>query len=192
MAQQLAKTTSGQISRPLKILIPLIQDELQLGNTAGREHYIQAGRMLNESKGQVSHGGWGRWLDKNFSLSQRQAQEYMLLARKADQMRAVGADLPLGSMYELRGAGDRVRNKQRKAFHAALRDLPREEFKQERQARDDEIKLHRELAEELVDIGFRALATRLHPDRGGSKDAMSRLNRVRDDLKSFAQTRRFV
>lgn len=51
---------------------------------------------------------------------------------------------------------------------------------------------HRELALELVDLGFHALATRLHPDRGGSHDAMVRLNRVREELKRVAQTRRFV
>jgi hypothetical protein len=51
--------------------------------------------------------------------------------------------------------------------------------------------LHRDLALELIDIGFKALATRLHPDRGGSKDAMRRLNRVRDELKTVAASRRF-
>jgi hypothetical protein len=62
----------------------------------------------------------------------------------------------------------------------------------ERQSRDNEIKLHRELALKLIDLGYRALATRLHPDRGGSRDAMGRLNIVRDELKSIAATRRFV
>jgi hypothetical protein len=47
------------------------------------------------------------------------------------------------------------------------------------------------LAVELVDIGFKALATRLHPDHGGSEQAMRRLNRVRRELKSVAKTRRF-
>ena len=83
-------------------------------------------------------------------------------------------------------------SKQQQDFRRVLRDVARDDFVQERQARDDEVQLHRELAEELIDIGYRALATRLHPDRGGSKDAMTRLNRVRDELKQIAQTRRFV
>ena len=65
-------------------------------------------------------------------------------------------------------------------------------YTQEKQTRNDEVRLHRELAVELVDIGFKALASRLHPDRGGSKDAMSRLNRVREELKGLAETRRFI
>jgi hypothetical protein len=42
-------------------------------------------------------------------------------------------------------------------------------------------------AEEAHDLGgeYRALATKLHPDRGGSKEAMARLNRVRDELKQI-------
>jgi hypothetical protein len=100
------------------------------------------------------------------------------------------------SMRQMTGHTDRDRenrqSKQQQDFRRIMRDVARDDFVQERQARDDEVRLHRELAEELVDIGYRALATRLHPDRGGSKDAMSRLNRVRDELKQIAQTRRFI
>jgi|KBSMisStandDraft_5_1062788.scaffolds.fasta_scaffold99877_3 hypothetical protein len=183
-----------QIARPLKVLIPLIQSELQQGNTAGREHYRLAGQMLVEAKDQISRGGWSGWLTKNFDLSQRTAQEYMRWARE-EQIRGGAAHMP-NSMREFTGHADRRRDdnqsKQQQEFKRVLRDVARDDFVQERQAKDDEIKLHRDLAEELVDIGYRALATRLHPDRGGSKDAMSRLNRVRDELKSIAQSRRFV
>lgn len=183
-----------QVSRPLKILIPLIQSELQQGNAAGHEHYRLAGEMLIEAKEQVSRGGWSQWLTKNFDLSQRTAQEYMRWARE-EQMRGGAAFMP-SSMRELSGHADRARetyqSKQQQDFRRVLRDVARDDFVQERQARNDEIQLHRDLAEELIDIGYRALATRLHPDRGGSKDAMSRLNRVRDELKTIAQSRRFV
>jgi hypothetical protein len=42
------------------------------------------------------------------------------------------------------------------------------------------------LALQLIDIGYKTLATKLHPDKGGSRDAMARLNRVRDRLKMHA------
>jgi hypothetical protein len=194
--KSVAVRSNQQIARPLKILIPLIQSSLQQGNSAGREYYTKAGQELLEAKGQVSPGGWSQWLTKNFDLSHRQANEYMLLARKANEARATGADLPTGSMRVIRGATDRDREErqstQQQNFRRVLRDVAADTFVQERQSRDDEIKLHRDLAEELIDIGYRALATKLHPDRGGSKDAMARLNRVRDELKQIAQTRRFV
>jgi hypothetical protein len=185
-----------KVARPLKVLIPMIQSELQQGNDAGQEHYRLAGQMLIEAKGQVAYGGWGRWLSKNFDLSHRQANEYMRWAREYDENRGGAAKVAHSSLRQMSGHTERARedrqSKQQQDFRRVLRDVARDDFVQERQARDDEVRLHRELAEELIDIGFRALATRLHPDRGGSKDAMSRLNRVRDELKSIAQTRRFV
>jgi hypothetical protein len=199
MNKPLAVQTEGRkIARPLKVLVPLIQSELHKGNTAGREHYCNAGNMLIEAKEseQVPVRGWSRWLGKNFDLSQRRAQELMQWAREA-QKRGGSAHMP-DSMAAFTGHTERRRedrqSKQQQAYREALRDVfsHRDEFAQERQAREQEVRLHRELAEQLVDAGYRALATRFHPDRGGSKDAMARLNRVRDELKSIAQSRRFV
>ena len=197
MGTAMAKVTEGRkVARPLKTLIPLIQSELQQGNSAGHEHYRRAGEMLIEAKDQISHGGWGPWLTKNFDMSQRQAQVYMRWAREHENSRLASAQMPYASLRDMRGDTERAREQrhstQQQAFKRVLRDLPREDFIQERQTRDNEVKLHRDLAEELIDAGYRALATKLHPDRGGSKDAMARLNRVRDDLKSIAATRRFV
>lgn len=195
MATSPAVQTEGRkIGRPLKVLIPMIQSELQQGNDAGQEHYRRAGQMLIEAKDQIAHGGWGKWLSKNFDLSSTTATTYMRWARHADQIGSGGPDLPYRSLSEMRGKTDRVREdrKQQKEFRRVLRDVARDDFIQERQARDAEIQVHRELAAELIDLGYRALATKLHPDRGGTKDAMARLNRVRDELKQVAQTRRFI
>jgi hypothetical protein len=142
--------------------------------------------MLIEGKDQVSHGQWGTWLTKNFDLSTRTAQAYMQWARHDAQKRSGAAHLEtFNSLREMRGDSERRRedrqSTQQQAFRRVLRDVARDDFVQERQARDDEVRLHRELAEELIDLGYRALATKLHPDRGGSKDAMSRLNTVRDE-----------
>lgn len=192
--QSPALRASRSVARPLKVLIPLIQSELQRGNSAGHEHYRHAGQMLIEAKDQVGHGGWGRWLTKNFDLSQQTARVYMRWAREQNERGT--RELPHGSLAQMRGDTERDRedrqSTQQQQFRRVLRDVARDDFVQERQARDQEVQLHRELAEELVDIGYRALATRLHPDRGGSRDAMVRLNRVRDELKQTAQTRRFV
>ena len=183
---------SATIVRPLKILVPLIQVELQQGDQAGHEHYRVAGEMLIEAKSQLAHGAWGRWLTKHFALSGHTAARYMRWARMHNG--PPRSEVPPASLYEMRGgtARDREHRDAERGFRKVLREVARDDFAQERQAHDEEIRLHRELAEELVDLGYRALATRLHPDRGGSKDAMARLNRVREELKSLAQTRRFV
>lgn len=183
-----------QIARPLKVLIPLIQTELQRGNSAGQEHYRHAGEMLIEAKDQVGYGGWGRWLSKNFDLSQQHARVYMRWARQY-QNEPAGFE-PTVSLREFKGDTSRDReqrqSKQQQQFRRVLRDVARDDFVQERQERKDELALHQDLALELIEIGYRALATRLHPDRGGTKDAMARLNRVREELKQIAQTRKFI
>ena len=46
-----------------------------------------------------------------------------------------------------------------------------------------ERKLIHDLAEKLIDIGYKGLAFELHPDKGGSAEAMARLNKVRQLLK---------
>lgn len=185
-----------QVARPLKVLIPLIQGELQQGNEAGLEHYRRAGQMLIEAKDQIAYGGWGRWLTKNFDLSQVTARVYMRWAREHDQFDRGSIEPPYRSLNQMRGGTERDRenrqSRQHQDFQRVLRDVARDDFVKERQSRDNEIQLHRDLADELIDIGYRALATKLHPDRGGTKDAMARLNRVRDELKHIAQTRRFV
>jgi hypothetical protein len=185
----MTQSESRKIARPLKMLIPMIQSELQQGNAAGQEHYRLAGEMLIEAKRQVAPGTWGKWLTKNFDLSRRQAQVYMQWAR----MRVDDAQPEFASLSQMTGHTERYhdRAKQQQEFRRVLRDVARDDFVQARQARDEEIKLHRELAEELIEIGYRALALKLHPDRGGAKIAMSRLNCVHDDLKRYAQTRRF-
>lgn len=197
MAQAVTTQKVRHIGRPLKVLIPLIQTELQMGNNAAHDHYRRAGEMLIEARDLITYGSWGKWLTKNFALSRQTASVYMQWARSyQDNLSADSRQTVYRSLNDMRGSTERARenrqSKQQQDFRRVLREVARDEFVQERQARDAEVKLHRELAEELVDLGYRALATRLHPDRGGSKDAMARLNRVRDELRQFSQTRRFI
>ena len=188
------RKTKTQVSRPLKVLVPLIKDQLVAGHRAGIEHYRLAGDMINEAKDQIAHGSWTSWLTKNFELSASQARLYMRLARDAEEDEEDEDKTSMRARFtSLRGALGL--NKTRAAWdpvHEAADRVNVTRLADERQKRDDELKLHREIALKLIDLGYRAMATRLHPDRGGSVDAMRRLSHVRDELKSIAETRRFV
>jgi hypothetical protein len=46
----------------------------------------------------------------------------------------------------------------------------------ERKARD-------KVVSQLIDAGYKVLATKLHPDKGGSSEAMTRLNQAREQLR---------
>lgn len=193
-----ARKMQQQIARPLKVLVPLIQEELIAGNEAGMEHYIKAGKMLNEVRdsGQVPYGSWGKWLKNNFTLSQKTAIDYMKIARIADEHGSTfnvdvkSLDAALGR--EPRTIKSVTKKNKLKSLFDGVDKVNVTRLADERQSREDEVKLHRELALQIIDLGYRAMATRLHPDAGGSRDAMSRLNTVRHELKEFAATRRFV
>jgi hypothetical protein len=194
MGQLAVKDTRTQIARPLRVLVPLIKQSLARIDGAGLEFKRETGALLIETKDsdQVSRGSWGAWLNRHFHLSARTAQEYMQLARKMGEPENRGA--AASSLREVTGhtARDREHRDARRPLFEAMAEVDVEALTQQKQTRQDEVKLHRELAEELIDIGYKALATRLHPDRGGSKDAMARLNRVREELRDVAATRRFV
>lgn len=95
--------------RPLKVLIPMIQSELQQGNAAGQEHYRRAGQMLIEAKDQVGYGNWGRWLAKNFDLNDSTARVYMRWARAwahrhdNSQIGTGGPEVPYASLRKRAG-----------------------------------------------------------------------------------------
>jgi hypothetical protein len=189
-----AKSTRA-VARPLKVLVPLIKEKLKAVENAGLQEKREAGALLIEVKesGQVALGSWGVWLNRNFHLSARTAQKYMQLVNIIDD-RASRRGEAVRSVNEAVGDTARAREHREawKPFFEATREVDVEAIAQEQQSRADEIKLHRELALELIDIGYKALAIRLHPDRGGSRGAMTRLNRVRDELKEIAANRRYL
>lgn len=188
MKSAVAVKPKEHIARPLAVLVPLIKNELSAGNRAGLEHYRQAGEMLLEAREQVPAFKWGSWLSKNFELSRTTAHHYMKVAQRIQDE----PDLVYhGKQPSMRSITGRQEHPHWRPVFEATKKIDVDEFAEVKQARADEVQLHRDLALELIDIGFKALATRLHPDRGGSRDAMRRLNRVRDELKSVATTRRF-
>jgi hypothetical protein len=195
--KHVAITGKTKIARPIKILVPLIQEELIAGTEAGMEHYIKAGRMLNEAKdsGQVPWGSWQRWLTNNFKLSHKTARDYMRVARKVDEDGTerthafVSIDGALGRERTIKSI---TKKNRLKSLFDVVDKVNVTRLADEKQSREDEITLHRDIALKLIDLGYRAMATRLHPDQGGSRDAMARLNTVRDELKEIAATRRFV
>lgn len=187
MALAVVKAKS-QIARPLPVLVPLIQEEIAEGHSAGLEHYCAAGELLLEARDQVAEFKWTKWLRENFALSQRTACDYMSLAERVREDPDI-LQTSAKSLFSIVHPKEHQRRKARRAAFKLHKSV--DQFDQARSARAEETRILRLLAVELIDIGFKALATRLHPDHGGSEIAMRRLNRVRRELKSVAKSRRF-
>jgi hypothetical protein len=180
-----------RIARPLGVLIPLIRkdaaDADQAAKNAALPYQVAAGEKLIEAKQQVKHGEWQSWLKKNFQFSYTAANTWMQMVRTQKQTR-----VSFSSVEDFK--------RKTRPGHKPSDAYQRPDWLPEMKERIDRVnverltkpvvdeeaedKLERKLALEVIDIGYRALSSKLHPDKGGSKDAMSRLNTVRENLKA--------
>ena len=169
-----------QVARPLKVLVSLIKDDLQQGREASERasmpYYKAAGEKMLEAKAsnEMGHSELLAWIKRNFGLGRSQALVYMAYADATSDASAPGAP-NYKSLDDFR---------RRHLGHDRVPGSQRDKARQE-PVRADERDAQRKLALQLVDIGYKTLATTLHPDKGGSRDAMARLNQVRERLKKF-------
>jgi hypothetical protein len=176
-----------RIARPLGVLIPLIREDVKHAEQAAKDaalpYQVAAGEKLIEAKDQVEHGEWQNWLTKNFRFAKQAANEWMRMARAQKE-----STVSFSSSFEFRTKTQPRYRHHQKAWLPEMKERI-DRVNVERLAKpavDEEVedKLERKLALDLIDIGYRALSSKLHPDKGGSKDAMSRLNTVRENLKA--------
>src|SRR5271166_1054988 len=189
--------TTTEIMRPVKVLIPLIRADLKAGHAAGMEYFRAAGEKMLEAKPQLNCG-FATWVKTTFNLGYTQAQEYiaLYLATQGKQNSAIAEFRNLDEFLRYRGrnrpsAGrvrrdyqpdiDKIAARARAAAEAeARRSNERVTLAQER-------KSQMKLLLKLIDIGYKVLAKELHPDKGGSTDAMTRLQTVRTSAVAWAK-----
>jgi hypothetical protein len=191
---ELATRSSTEVGRPLKVLVPLIKADIEAGEEAGTEHFRAAGEKLNEARERhfsQDASGFYRWAEKEFKRSRTAIRTWMALGaprvvkpfksqrdfeRTPKDEGGLGITRGRPLVRDYTAAVDEVAQKARQeAFR-----LAQEEALTHAQERDAQ----RKLAHRLIDIGYRVLAKELHPDKmKGDRDAMARLNRVRDKLK---------
>jgi hypothetical protein len=193
---QLATAGSRQVARPLSVLTPLIKQDIAEGIAAGSIHYRKAGEKLLEAKEQLgSTPAFWEWVHRNFKdsndrpLSRPSAERWMEFASVKDDPKK-----PFKSLddFRRRHLGEEVltgSKRNRKLFGGAkevLRGVDVEALRQATLSQVKERDLERTLFLQMIDIGYKVLAVKLHSDKGGSDEAMSRLNRVRTRAKSHA------
>jgi hypothetical protein len=192
---ELAKIKGGSV-RPARTLISLINDALEQGDkaaaAAAMPFYRTAGLLMLEAKTQMPHGEFTSWLNRNIKRSKSQCSHYMELARAtADGQKLTANDFSSLKDFRRRHLGHDVPttggSMRKPSWQEPVKDaigkVNLDALKQDALARQEERALQRKLALSLIDIGYKALASKLHPDKGGSREAMARLNRVRDILR---------
>lgn len=200
MTQALAQSSETKVARPLRVLVPLIQEDLKQGKDAaeraGMPYYRAAGEKLLEAKSQLKHGEFLPWVTRNLGISKQQASLYMALAEHVEVRKSGATDFSSLSDFE-RQTGRRPENyntfqSRKPAWQEPVREVVNRvdtetlNLKRDELKRAEEREAQRKLALQLIDIGYKVLARTLHPDKGGSREAMARLNAVRDRLKQNA------
>jgi hypothetical protein len=184
-----------QVARPLKMLVPLIREDLKQGSDASERasmpFYKAAGEKMLEAKGQLRHGEFKAWIVRNFSLSYSRAYQYMKFS-EATKSSEVQNFSSMNDFHRQTGSSNYRSITSRQDWHAPVKDnidrarREAERIRDETLTRQQERDAEQKLALRLIDIGFKVLVKELHPDKGGSREVMSRLNRVRDRLKAHA------
>lgn len=192
------KRDSGHVARPLSVLVELIRKDIIAAKTAAEAatgpYYVEMGKKLIEAKEQLAHGDFMPWVRKNFKFGDRQARMYMQLAKASDKQIGIRASVSDEKNFReaVRNLTENTNYGKQAEWRADLNTTIKnarsdaERLKEEALTVRQEREAEKKLALQLIDIGFKALASKLHPDKGGSRDAMARLNRVRDRLKNHA------
>jgi hypothetical protein len=179
-----------QIARPLKVLAPLIAEDIKRGEKAGLPHYEAAGAKIIEARDAWTGSAPEFWAEaeKRVGRSHVQLKRYMAAARAAkdDGLDRRRSNTPKPTTLS-QVLGDNRANHEPKWVRESVGSVDPKPFNQPTAAPVDERTLRNELALQLIDIGYKALATKLHPDKGGSREAMTRLNQVRQMLKGLVR-----
>jgi hypothetical protein len=130
------------------------------------------------AKGDKEFGNYCR--DRFPGISKTTRLEYMAYRKRLKgpaNATAFGRKLPPLKHY---GSGNSPRNEYQRIVNEQVEDV--KAF--ERQPEINESELIQELAEKIVDTGYKVLAVKLHPDKdGGSNEAMRNLNKAKKLLK---------
>jgi hypothetical protein len=188
--------SAGQVARPLHVLVPLIKADLEeareAAERAGIPYFKAAGEKLAEARSQLSYSEFLSWAWRHFKIRETQANRYLSLGRTIENNTRARAPTSLSDHIRNTGASPRGAERGGASWHEPVKqvinkvDTDTLNLRKAEMNRIEERDAQRKLALQLIDIGYKALATKLHPDKGGSRDAMARLNQVRDRLKQHA------
>jgi hypothetical protein len=171
-------------------LAVLIKEDLANAEEAGKPYYIAAGEKLIEAmEGHFSQNpaAFWEWAERNFERTKHQLTIWMNMCRArlkgrtfetiTEFQRSRGVEVPSGLKSAWRGYHEPVEK--------ILKKVDAEALAQEQNRYREELEQIRKLAGQIIDIGYKTLATKLHPDnkKTGSKHAMTLLNAARERLR---------
>jgi hypothetical protein len=197
-AIQAVRHIDHQLARTPSVLKPLIKEQVQLGDLAAKQagwpYYVKAGGLLEEARNGVRAEGeqtFTEYCEEVTGKSYRSCSDWIAAynkdAQQIERARKAGKTRSAPPVH-LRGGLGKSTKGQYRPFREWTEEVDdaaevaRRQQEKEAETRAAEQKLKQQLARKLIEIGYKVLAKELHPDKGGSKDAMSRLSEVRNRL----------
>jgi hypothetical protein len=187
-----AHRMDNAVTRPLSVLVPLIKDAIR----KGAEAYAEAGLLLREAKPQMAHGKYEKWVQDNFGVGVKQASVWVKLADATHGKQSSSrADYSSLADFQRKHLGQERRqtvypSAAQKDWQEPVKESIEQARRQAERIAEANLSAVREREElnklclRAFDIGFKVLSKELHPDKGGSQDAMSRLNEARKLVKA--------
>jgi hypothetical protein len=180
------------VARPLKVLVPLIKQDIEaMEQTVDKivsPYYLSIGEKLLEANKHTSYGNWEIWLKESFKISRQTAFNYMDYAQQANVKPVL--HLSYANYLKARKQEAKLKQKTEQAqaqpSPAAWAEAWKRKGEQEvakRQVRENQ----RELFKKVFNLGYKEMAKKLHPDKGGTNEGMHQLQEVKQLLARVLQ-----
>lgn len=169
-------------------------DEVQaeyraIGEEKSAKHQIKAGEYLLRALPYINEPKTA-YVERVTRRPYRTCQHHMEAAEKWLAQQKKITDGTAGQKYpnSVRGfsrESDAGKDRRYREWTGPVDDVAaraRAEQTKQIESRESEARARQQLAKRLIDIGYKVLAKELHPDVGGSREAMTRLTEVKNRL----------
>ena len=181
---------NGQPPKPEERDLDVITEEIVFYKRQAGVSIIEIGKRLNEAKAQLEHGRWLDWLREKVDISERNAQNFMRLAREYSKSAEI-ADLGATKALALLALPESEREKFAAEKHVvngtekSVEDMTGEELKKAIRERD-EAKARAENAEQSrakMEADMQVLKSRMEAAETEKESAVAKESAKLDALK---------
>jgi hypothetical protein len=189
------QTENQAVARPLKVLLPLIKENLrkakEVADSAASPYYLSVGEALLEvRKDPKNKGQWERLVKGYLGINPATAWRYMDYAEQINNL-AIGQDSTFYQYRKLKRNPPKNKTKftysqsENGATNAQSENGTTNAQSERLAVGDQKMKSLHALVKEAFDIGYKKMAHRYHPDKkGGSNEKMKELNEAKRLLYS--------
>lgn len=187
------ETTNQAVARPLKVLVPLIKQDIEdaekVANEAASPFYQSIGEKLIEAKSSPENkGSWTRLVEQEFKISKMTAWRWMDYASQSKNvthgLRFTFADYRNLNRKPPKAETTPETNRTVAADAEAVRSKAATEDARRAAAKLEKEQLQK-ISVKIIDTGYKVLSKRMHPDVGGKVEDFHRLETARTQLKEL-------